>query len=112
MVVAPARALMTRGPAGGTAFIGADLREPQKILADPALAATLDLSRPVALMLVAVLMYFRDDDDPRGMVSTLVDALPSGSYLTLTHPTADFNADAMPCAGAAASHGAVTLVPL
>jgi S-adenosyl methyltransferase len=65
----------------------------------------------VALMLVAVLMYFRDNEDPRGMVATLVDALPSGSYLAVTHPTADFNAEAMAGAVAAAEHGGITLVP-
>ncbi len=111
IVLAHARALMTSHPAGRTAFIEADLREPQKILADPALAATLDLGHPVALMLVAVLMYFRDEDDPQGMVATLVDALPSGSYLTVTHPTADFNEEAMAGAVAAAEHGGITLVP-
>ena len=50
-------ALMISHPAGTTAFIQADLREPEAILTDPVLAATLDLRRPVALMLVAVLMY-------------------------------------------------------
>lgn len=111
IVLAHARALMTSHDAGATAFIQADLREPQEILADPALAATLDLGRPVALMLVAVLMYFRDEDDPQGMVSALVDALPPGSYLAVTHPTADFNAEAMAGAVAAAEHGGITLVP-
>lgn len=111
IVLAHARALMTSHHAGATAFIEADLREPQKILADPALAETLDLSRPVALMLVAVLMYFRDSEDPQGMVSALVDALPSGSYLAVTHPTADFDAEAMAGAVAAAEHGGITLVP-
>jgi len=111
IVLTHARALMTSDPAGATAFIEADLREPRKILGDPELAATLDLSKPVALMLVAVLMYFRDADDPQQMVSTLVDALPSGSYLTITHPTADFNAEAMAGAVAAAEHGGITLVP-
>lgn len=111
IVLVHAQALMTSHDAGATAFIEADLREPQKILADPAVAATLDLRRPVALMLVAVLMYFRDEEDPRGMVSTLVDALPPGSYLAVTHPTADFNPDAMAGAVAAAEHGGITLVP-
>jgi O-methyltransferase involved in polyketide biosynthesis len=111
IVLAHARALMTSHPAGATAFIQADLREPQKILADPAVAATLDLDRPVALMLVAVLMYFRDEEDPRAMVSELVDALPSGSYVAVTHPTADFNPAEMAGAVAAAEHGGVTLVP-
>ena len=111
IVLVHARALMTGDAAGATAFIQADLHDPQQILADPVLAATLDLARPVALMLVAVLMYFRDEEDPLGMVSALVDALPSGSYLTVTHPTADFNAEAMAGAVAAAEHGGITLVP-
>jgi len=111
IVLAHARALMTSHDAGATAFIGADLHEPQKILADPKLAATIDLGQPVALMLVAILMFFRDEDNPRRMVSTLVDALPSGSYVAITHPTADFNADAMAGAVAAAEHAGITLVP-
>ena len=111
VVLAHARALMTSHDAGATAFIGADLREPQKILADPALAATLDLRAPVALLLVAVMMYVRDDEGPQGMVAALVDALAPGSYLALTHPTADFNAEAMAGAVAAAEHGGITLVP-
>jgi O-methyltransferase involved in polyketide biosynthesis len=111
IVLAHARALMTSHPAGTTAFIQADLRDPQAILTDPALTATLDLRRPVALMLVAVLMYFRDEEDPRGMVAALADAPPSGSYVVITHPTADFNPEAMAGAVAAAEHGGVTLVP-
>jgi S-adenosyl methyltransferase len=111
IVLVHARALMTGNNAGATAFIEADLREPRKILADPALAATLDLGQPVALMLVAVLMYFRDEEDPQAMVAALVDALPSGSYLAITHPTADFDAEAMAGAVAAAEHGGITLVP-
>jgi S-adenosyl methyltransferase len=91
IVLAHARALMTSDPAGATAFIQADLREPAKILADPALRKTLDQGEPIALLLIAILMYVSDEDDPRSLVAELVDALPSGSYLTLTHPTADFN---------------------
>jgi len=82
---------MTSHPAGATAFIQADLHDPDKILDDPALRGALDLGEPVALMLIAILMYIRDEQNPRGLVSTLIDALPSGSYLALTHPTADFN---------------------
>jgi hypothetical protein len=102
---------MTSREEGATAFIEADLRNPEQILADPQLSATLDLTKPVGLMLVAVLMYFRDEENPHGMVSTLVDALAPGSYLTITNPTADFNAGAMAGAVAAAEHGGVTLVP-
>jgi hypothetical protein len=111
IVLAHARALMASHPAGATAFIDADLREPEKILADPAVHKTLDLGKPVALMLVAILMFFRDDENPQGMVSALLDALPSGSYLTVTHPTADFNPEEMAGAVAAAQHAGITLVP-
>jgi hypothetical protein len=82
IVLAHARALMTGSPTGKTAFIQADLREPESILADPTLSETLDLTQPVALMLVGILMHLHDADDPYGIVSTLMDALPSGSYLT------------------------------
>jgi hypothetical protein len=91
IVLAHARALMNSDPAGVTAFIQADLHDPDKILDDPALRRTLDLGEPVALMLIAIMMYIRNDENPQGLVSTLMDALPSGSYLALTHPTADFN---------------------
>ena len=90
IVLAHARALMTSHPAGSTAFIHADLPDPDKILNDPKLLATLDLGRPVALMLIAVLHFLTGEDNPRGIVSTLLDALPSGSYLAITHLTADF----------------------
>jgi hypothetical protein len=108
IVLAHARALMTSGPAGATAFIQADLREPGKILADPALRKTLDRGEPVALMLIAILMYISDEDDPRDLVAELVDALPSGSYLTLTHPTADFNPEEAAAAVAATEEAGIS----
>ena len=111
--VAHARALLTSEEAGETSFIGADLRQPKSILDHPTLTSTLDLSQPVAVMLVAVLMYFRDTDNPNPfeMVATLLEAMPPGSYLAITHPTADFNAEAMGGAVAAAERSGVTLVP-
>jgi hypothetical protein len=111
IVLAHARALLTSHPAGATAYIDADLREPDKILAHPDLRATLDLTRPVGLLLVAILMYLRDEEDPRGIVARLLAALPSGSYLALTHPTGDFNAEAAAGAAAAAERSGITLVP-
>jgi O-methyltransferase involved in polyketide biosynthesis len=112
IVLARARALLTSQDAGETAFIMADLREPKSILDHPTLTATLDLSQPVALMMVAVLMYFRDSDNPNpyDMVDSLLAPLASGSYLAVTHPTADFNAEAMAGAVAAAEAAGVTLV--
>jgi S-adenosyl methyltransferase len=91
----------------------ADLREPKSILDHPTLAATLDLTQPVAVMLVAVLMYFRDTDDPNPfeMVATLMEPMPSGSYLAVTHPTPDFNPVETAHAVAAAEAAGITLVP-
>ena len=113
IVLAHARALLTSQEAGETSFIGADLRQPKSILDHPTLMSTLDLSQPVAVMLVAVLMYFRDTDNPNPfeMVAMLLEAMPPGSYLAITHPTADFNAEAMGGAVAAAERSGVTLVP-
>ena len=112
IVLAHARALMTSDPAGATAFIQGDFREPGAILADPALRATLDLEKPVALMLVAILHFFTDDESPHGIVSSLVDALPSGSYLTITNLTADFmDPGAAAKATQAGRQGGITYVP-
>lgn len=111
IVLSHARALMTGSSTGKTAFIQADLREPKSILADPTLSETLDLTEPVALMLVGILMHLHDADDPYGIVSTLMDALPSGSYLTLTHPSADFDPIAMAGLAAAAEQSGIPYVP-
>ena len=89
IVLAHARALLTSSPEGATAYIDADLREPEKILGAPELGATLDLHRPVALVLLAVLHFVRDTQDPYGIVARLVEALPAGSYLVLSHATYD-----------------------
>jgi hypothetical protein len=90
IVLAHARALLTSSPEGATAYIDADLRRPADIVDHPDLRDTLDLSQPVALMLVAVLHFIPDSDDPRGLVGQLVGALPSGSYLAMSHATYDF----------------------
>jgi hypothetical protein len=83
IVLAHARALLTGQDAGETAFILADLRQAKSILDHPTLTSTLDLSQPVAVLAVAVLMYFRDTDNPNPfeMVATLLERMPSGSYL-------------------------------
>jgi len=87
IVLTHARSLLTSSPRGRTAYVDADLREPEKILADPAVRGTLDFSRPIALMLVAILHFLTDADNPRAIVATLVDALPPGSYLVTSHVT-------------------------
>jgi SAM-dependent methyltransferase len=90
IVLAHARRLLASAPGGATAYIHADLREPDAIFAHPDLRETLDLSRPVALMLVAVLHFFPESADPYGCVARLTGALPTGSYLAATHATTDF----------------------
>jgi hypothetical protein len=89
LVLAHARALLTSSPAGRTAYIEADLREPEKILTDPDVRDTLDFSQPVALMLIAILHFIADEDDPAGIVATLLAALPPGSYLVASHLSPD-----------------------
>jgi hypothetical protein len=90
IVLAHARALLTSHPHGVTAYIDADLRDPGSIIDDPALTSTLDLSRPVALMLVAVMHFVPDQNQPHDLVRRLTAALPAGSYLVLSHATGDF----------------------
>jgi SAM-dependent methyltransferase len=89
LVLAHARALLTSSPEGRTAYIPADLRDPEAILASPAVRATLDLSQPVALLLVAVLHFLPDEDGPAEAVATLLRALAPGSYLVASHVTAE-----------------------
>ena len=87
MVLAHARALLASAPEGRTAYIQADLRSPLDILNSPVTRSVLDFSKPVALMLVAVLHFLAEEDKPEAVLSTLLDALPSGSYLAASHVT-------------------------
>jgi hypothetical protein len=93
VVLSHAKALLASGPEGATAYVDADLRDPETILA--AAADVLDFSRPVAVMLVAILQHISDADDPYEIVARLVAEMPSGSYLTLSHPARDIEAAAM-----------------
>ncbi|MEU4244010.1 SAM-dependent methyltransferase [Actinoplanes sp. NPDC026619] len=89
MVLRHAQALLTSRPEGKTAYIGADLRDPQAILNHPFLASTLDLSQPVGLMLVAVLHFIHGKGAAKKIVDTLLGALPTGSFLVVSHGTQD-----------------------
>jgi hypothetical protein len=111
IVLAHARALMVSGTLGKTAYIDADLREPEKILTDSSLTDTLDLSKPVGLIMLATLMLLGDEDDPWGKVDTLKAALPPGSYFAISHHGQEFNPEAMGANVAAAAQAGVTLVP-
>ncbi|WP_370415120.1 SAM-dependent methyltransferase [Streptomyces fradiae] len=87
IVLTHARALLTGTPEGRTEYVDADARDPGRILA--AAAGTLDLSRPVAVLILGILNFVLDLDEARAIVRTLMDAVPSGSYLVVTHPTYD-----------------------
>jgi S-adenosyl methyltransferase len=87
MVLAHARALLTSGPVGQVAYVDADLRDVPAVLAGA--SRVLDFGQPVAVMLVAVLHCIPDWDDPHGIVARLMDAVPAGSYLVVSHPPGD-----------------------
>jgi S-adenosyl methyltransferase len=93
MVLAHARALLTSSTEGSCAYIDADIRDPQNIL-DTA-AEVIDFSEPVAVVLMAVLQFVPDDDNPYELVRRLMAAVPAGSYLVISHPAADLQAAAM-----------------
>ena len=93
IVLTHARALLSSVPEGVTDYIEADLREPGKILAEA--ARTLDFSRPVAIMLTAILHLIPDRDDPYDLVSQLVNAVAPGSYVVISHAASDIDTGAM-----------------
>jgi S-adenosyl methyltransferase len=93
IVLTHARALLTSDPAGATDYLEADLRDTGTILADA--ARTLDFSQPTAVMLVGVLHCIPDADDPPAIVAQLMEAVPAGSYLVISHPATDIQAEQM-----------------
>jgi hypothetical protein len=86
MVVTHSRALLADD---NTITVQADLREPDAIVDHPEVRKLIDLDRPVALLLLAILHFVPDDQDPHGIVARFRDALPAGSYLALSHSTRD-----------------------
>ncbi len=91
-VLAHAQALLTSDPAGRTAYIHPHLRDPGKILAHPLVRDTLDFSQPIALILVAILHFIPDEDDPVEIVATLMSALASGCNGSVDADDCPFNA--------------------
>jgi S-adenosyl methyltransferase len=91
LVLAYARALLTGHPAGATAYLEADLRDTDHILAQA--AATLDFTRPVAIMLIAILHYIPDQAQVRQIVARLLAAVPAGSFLVISHAGSDLLPD-------------------
>jgi hypothetical protein len=90
LVLVHARALLASSPEGKCAYIQADLRDPEAILSAPATQATLDFTRPIALILVAVVHFLLAEDEPAWIIKTLVDALPSGSYVVASHGSTEY----------------------
>lgn len=93
VVMDQARTLLTGSLEGPIDYVDADLRDPDLIL-DRA-ASTLDLGKPVAILLLAVLHLVSDTDDPYGIVATLTGAVPAGSYLVLSHVASDLDRQAV-----------------
>ena len=87
VVLSHARALLTSGPQGATDYIDADARDVGTVLEKA--ARTLDFSRPVAVIIVMILHAISDSDDPHGIVARIMDAVPEGSYLAISHPASD-----------------------
>ncbi|MCO1659757.1 SAM-dependent methyltransferase [Pseudonocardia humida] len=91
IVLAHARALMVGTPEGRTAYIDADMRDPQTILSAPEFREVLDLDRPIGLLLIAIVHFIEDDAEAYRVVNQVVDVLPSGSYLAMSIATDEFD---------------------
>jgi S-adenosyl methyltransferase len=87
IVLSHAKALLASTPEGACAYIDADIRNGGQIVKEA--AGTLDFSRPVAVCLIMILQFIPDEDDPWQITRTLMDAVPSGSYLVVAHPAND-----------------------
>ncbi|MEU1052336.1 SAM-dependent methyltransferase [Streptomyces sp. NPDC005876] len=107
IVLAHAAALLRGTPEGATEYLQADVREPDTILEGA--RKILDLGRPVALSLVALLHFVPDEDGAHELVRRLLHALPSGSHLVVTHATADFTPEESEAATAKLRAAGVTL---
>jgi S-adenosyl methyltransferase len=92
VVLAHARALLTSSADGATDYIDADVRTDVAGILDRA-ARTLDFSKPVAVMLIALMHLISDEHDPYGIVRSLMSAVPSGSYLALSQVASDVQAE-------------------
>ncbi len=90
IVLTLSQGLLASTPEGRTAYIEADFQHPEAILDSPEFRETLDLDKPVALTVIAIVHFVLDEDDAVGIVRRLLDPLPSGSYLAMSIGTAEF----------------------
>ena len=93
LVLSHARALLASSPEGVTAYLDADLRDTDRII--ELAADTLDFTQPVAIMLLAILHYIPDTGEAQRIVARLVGAVPSGSYLAISHAASDISPEEM-----------------
>ena len=93
VVLAHAHALLTSSPQGATAYVDADLRDTGTILTEA--AKTLDFSKPVAIILLAVLHFIPDDEEAQQIVSRLMSATVPGSFLVISHAASDIKTETM-----------------
>jgi S-adenosyl methyltransferase len=91
IVLAHARALLTGSAEGATAYLDEDLRNTAELLR--AASDTLDFGEPVGVMLIGILHCIPDEDNPADLIGQLMDAVPAGSYLAISHPSNDINPD-------------------
>ena len=92
LVLTHARALLTSTPPGVAAYLDADVHRPSRII--DAAAETLDFSQPVAVMMLGILNFVLDTTEAEAIVNHLMEAVPSGSYLVVSHPTTELGGEA------------------
>jgi hypothetical protein len=107
IVLAHARALLTSDPRGTTAYIDADARDTAAIL--DAAGRTLDFSQPVAVMFLGILLFIPDADEPWAIPSAVMDAVPGGSYLAISHGASDISPQAVAAGSRYNEHSAVAM---
>jgi S-adenosyl methyltransferase len=95
IVLTHAQALLRSSPEGRTAYSQCDAQNPEALLKSPEVRETLDLGRPVALSLIALLPFITGESAAHDVVEHFKEALPSGSTLTISHGTADFDPEAL-----------------
>jgi S-adenosyl methyltransferase len=93
LVLAHPRALLTSSPEGATEYIHADMHDPGTIIEGA--GQTLDFGQPIAITMLGVLWHVMDNDEANAIVSRLMEAMPSGSYLALNHPTLEVTGEKM-----------------
>ena len=108
LVLTHARALLVGSPAGACAYVDADVRDTATILGEA--AQTLDLAQPVAVLLLAILHFLPDSDDPAMVVAALADAFAPGSFVAISHLTPDLDPEQV--RAAAQAYNARATVPV